>query len=92
MYQDKTLNCKECGAEFIFTAGEQEFYAEKNFQNEPSRCFDCRKAKKEAARSPREKFTTVCAECGGEATVPFTPKSDRPILCSDCFSKSRNAN
>ena len=35
MYQDKTLVCKECGKEFVFTAGEQEFYAEKGFQNEP---------------------------------------------------------
>lgn len=38
MYEDKTLVCKECGAEFVFTAGEQEFYAEKGFQNEPQRC------------------------------------------------------
>lgn len=46
MYEDKTLTCKECGAEFIFTAGEQEFYAEKGFQNEPQRCKACRDAKK----------------------------------------------
>ena len=38
MYEDKTLVCKDCGAEFVFTAGEQEFYAEKGFQNEPTRC------------------------------------------------------
>ena len=38
MFQDKTLTCKECGNEFVFTAGEQEFYAEKGFQNEPQRC------------------------------------------------------
>ena len=40
-YEDKTLTCKECGAEFVFTAGEQEFYAEKGFENEPSRCQPC---------------------------------------------------
>ena len=44
MYEDKTLICKECGAEFIFTAGEQEFYAEKGFVNEPQRCKSCREA------------------------------------------------
>ena len=59
MYQDKTLTCKDCGAEFVFTAGEQEFYAEKGFQNEPQRCKACRDAKKNAAKAPREFFTTV---------------------------------
>ena len=42
MYEDKTLVCKECGNEFVFTAGEQEFYAEKGFTNEPQRCKACR--------------------------------------------------
>ena len=77
MYEDKTLVCKECGAEFVFTAGEQEFYAERGFQNEPQRCKACRDARKNAARSPREYFTAVCANCGGEARVPFEPKTDR---------------
>ena len=44
MYEDKTLVCKECGNEFVFTAGEQEFYAEKGFVNEPQRCKACRDA------------------------------------------------
>ena len=52
MFEDKTLKCKECGADFIFTAGEQEFYAEKGFQNEPQRCKACRDARKNAARGP----------------------------------------
>ncbi len=47
-YKDKTLVCKDCGKEFTFTAGEQEFYAEKGFQNEPVRCPECRKARKAA--------------------------------------------
>ena len=67
MYQDKTLVCKECGKEFVFTAGEQEFYAERGFQNEPQRCKPCRDARKNASRSPREFFTATCAACGGEA-------------------------
>lgn len=44
---DKTLVCKDCGEEFVFTEGEQQFYAEKGFENEPQRCPDCRKAKKQ---------------------------------------------
>ncbi len=87
MYEDKTLVCKDCGNEFIFTAGEQEFYAEKNFEHEPQRCKECRIARKRAARGAREMFTAVCASCGGEAKVPFQPKEDRPVYCSECFAK-----
>ena len=90
MFQDKTLICKECGKEFIFTAGEQEFYAEKGFQNEPQRCKECRDARKKASRAQREMFTTVCAQCGKEATVPFQPNSDRPVYCSECYAAMRN--
>ena len=61
MYEDKTLVCKECGKEFVFTAGEQEFYAERGFQNEPQRCKACRDARKNATRGPREFFTATCA-------------------------------
>ena len=86
MYQDKTLKCKDCGAEFVFTAGEQEFYAEKGFQNEPQRCKACRDAKKNAAKPARELFTTTCAKCGGEAKVPFQPSNDRPVYCSACYA------
>ena len=77
MYQDKTLVCRDCGAEFVFTAGEQEFYAEKGFQNEPTRCKACRQARK--------------ASRGKPTTVPFIPKSDRPIYCSECFAAHRQA-
>ncbi len=91
MYQDKTLTCKDCGNEFVFTAGEQEFYAERGFQNEPQRCKACRDARKQATRAPREMLTAVCAECGGEAKIPFQPSDDRPVYCSDCFAKQRNA-
>jgi len=92
MFEDKTLVCKECGDEFIFTAGEQEFYSERGFQNEPQRCKKCRDARKTAARGPREYFTAVCASCGNEAKVPFAPKTDRPVYCSDCFAKMRGEN
>jgi CxxC-x17-CxxC domain-containing protein len=92
MYQDKTLACRDCGQEFVFTAGEQEFYAEKGFQNEPTRCKACRQTRKSsrpAPGAPREMHTTVCAQCGAETTVPFIPKNDRPIYCSECFAAKR---
>ena len=89
MYEDKTLVCNECGQEFVFSAGEQEFYAARGFQNEPKKCKACRAARKDATRAPRELCTATCAACGGEAKVPFEPKSDRPVYCSNCFSKMR---
>lgn len=89
MYEDKTLVCKDCGEEFVFTAGEQEFYAEKGFQNEPVRCKKCRMARKNGMRKQREIYTAVCADCGAEAKVPFKPHDDRPIYCSVCFANHR---
>lgn len=89
MTQDKILTCKDCGAEFIFTASEQDFYAEKGFTNEPQRCKPCRYARKNGGNAPREMFTATCASCGREARVPFQPRDDRPVYCSDCFSKQR---
>ncbi|MCI8406865.1 MAG: zinc-binding protein [Oscillospiraceae bacterium] len=89
MYQDKTLVCKDCGNEFVFTAGEQEFYAEKGFENEPQRCKECRAARKNNLREHKEMFTAVCAACGKEAKVPFRPREDRPVYCSECFAQMR---
>ena len=85
MFQDKTLVCKECGAEFVFTAGEQEFYAEKGFQNEPIRCKACRNTRKTQRSGEKESFDAVCAACGKPTKIPFVPKNDRPVYCSDCF-------
>ncbi len=93
MYQDKTLACRDCGAEFTFTAGEQEFYAEKGFQNEPTRCKDCRQSHKanrqQNSGAPREMHSAVCAQCGAQTQVPFLPKNDRPIYCSECYATQR---
>lgn len=55
MAADKTLTCRDCGKEFVFTEGEQNFYKEKGFENEPTRCPECRKAKKQARREARQK-------------------------------------
>jgi CxxC-x17-CxxC domain-containing protein len=90
MYEDKTLVCKECGKEFTFTAGEQEFYAERGFVNEPQRCKECRDARKNKIKTQKEMYTTTCAACGCEAKVPFKPREDRPVYCSECFAKMKN--
>ena len=92
-FEDKTLVCKDCGKEFIFSAGEQEFYAEKGFENEPVRCRDCRDKRKRTrdGGEPRQMFTVTCADCGKETEVPFEPKNDRPVYCRDCFGKHRPA-
>lgn len=89
MYEDKTLVCKDCGGKFVFTAGEQEFYAEKGFENEPQRCKDCRTARKAAIRQSREMHDVICADCGAPTQVPFLPKDDRPVYCSKCFENHR---
>jgi CxxC-x17-CxxC domain-containing protein len=96
---DKTLTCRECGAQFAFTVGEQEFFRAKGLMHEPGRCPECRAvAKRQArvgaqipARPVREMHTAVCAECGGQALVPFLPRNDRPVYCSSCFDKVRAA-
>jgi CxxC-x17-CxxC domain-containing protein len=92
MYQDITLKCKDCGNDFVFTAGEQEFYAEKGFQNQPQRCRACRDARKNSAKPQREMFETVCAKCGKVARVHFQPSSDRAVYCSECFAAMRSAD
>ncbi len=92
MYEDKVLVCKECNNEFVFTAGEQEFYAEKGFVNEPQRCKACRDKRKAAAKAPREMHDAVCAQCGKACKVPFEPKEDRPVYCSECFAKLSEEN
>ena len=93
-FADKTLICRDCGAEFAFTAGEQEFYQSRGLKNEPSRCPTCRASRRQtrfsySAGSPREMYPAVCANCGKECEVPFQPRGDRPVYCSDCFSKMR---
>jgi len=86
---DKSLTCVDCGSSFMFTAGEQEFHRSKGFEQEPRRCGTCRASRKGTGASrtygQRERVTVSCAACGQPATVPFQPKGDRPVYCSDCF-------
>src|ERR1700692_1435353 len=102
MAADTVLTCRDCGQQFTFTSGEQDFYASRGY-SEPSRCPDCRAARKGgreggvyggaayggggASRGPREMFTATCSSCGNEAQVPFQPSGDKPVYCSTCFQQ-----
>src|SRR5438045_1500509 len=109
MSADMTLTCRDCGQAFTFTSGEQDFYASRGF-SEPTRCADCRAARKSqrdggygssygggggggggysagGGRGPREMFSATCSGCGKEAQVPFEPRNDKPVYCSDCFQQ-----
>ena len=102
MAADTILTCRDCGQQFTFTSGEQDFYASRGY-SEPSRCPDCRAARKAeregggggygsysgggGSRGPREMFTATCSSCGNEAQVPFQPSGDKPVYCSSCFQQ-----
>jgi CxxC-x17-CxxC domain-containing protein len=113
-YADKTLACRDCGQNFTFTAGEQEFYAAKGLMNQPTRCQSCRSARKVRSSSleqeddgggyvrygtfasyggktPKQMHPAVCADCGMGTEVPFVPRGDRPVFCSNCYNKQRGA-
>ncbi|EFH81949.1 zinc-ribbon domain containing protein [Ktedonobacter racemifer] len=98
---DQVLYCRDCNQEFIFTVGEQEFFASRGLTNTPTRCPSCRSSRRQSGgrrdsfgsqgggsyqqREPRQMYTTVCASCGNEAQVPFQPRADRPVYCRDCY-------
>jgi CxxC-x17-CxxC domain-containing protein len=90
-FTDKSLVCVECGRTFVWTAGEQLFYHDRSFRNEPKRCREC-KARR-AGRAPRGRVETrtTCSQCGRETTVPFRPSQGRPVLCEECFSARKAA-
>jgi hypothetical protein len=94
-YADKPLTCRDCGTSFLFTAGEQEFFAQKGFANEPSRCPECRAARKSQRsggsmdhdsygnyeRQPRQMYEATCSEWGrGPGTVPAPHGQTRLLL------------
>jgi CxxC-x17-CxxC domain-containing protein len=97
-FTDKKVVCADCNNEFIFSATEQEFYATKGFTNEPKRCPDCRQARKSARGGSsgggggsgrgyqRQMYSATCAQCGKQTEVPFEPRQDRPVYCSDCYN------
>jgi CxxC-x17-CxxC domain-containing protein len=116
MLTDRILLCRDCGRQFAFTAGEQEFYRSRGLTNDPGRCPDCRAARKasrdgahayssssegfsaryggprgyeRSERPRRELFPAVCSACGRGTRVPFQPRGDKPVYCSDCFERVR---
>jgi CxxC-x17-CxxC domain-containing protein len=89
-FQDKVLKCVDCGKDFVFTAGEQLFFHDKQFHNDPKRCKAC-KLKRGGSSSVRAETRTNCSVCGQETTVPFRPTQGRPVLCRSCFEQSRRS-
>jgi CxxC-x17-CxxC domain-containing protein len=94
-FVDRRLQCLDCGEEFVWTAGEQRFYAERQLQNEPKRCRAC-KSKHFSGRPPRDlsrrepvETAATCSSCGKETTVPFRPSPGRPIYCRECFQQRK---
>jgi CxxC-x17-CxxC domain-containing protein len=101
-FQDKVLTCIDCATEFIFTAGEQLFFHDKQFKNEPKRCKVCKSKRvavlssAPASRGDGHHYTRVetratCSQCGKDTTVPFRPTQGRPILCRECFTQRKTA-
>ena len=98
-FEEKSLQCSDCGATFAFTAEEQEFFQSKGYTNEPKRCPSCRETRRSRRysddgygyRAQRQMFPAVCAECGKETEVPFEPREGRPVYCSDCYKKTRES-
>jgi len=96
-FEDKSLQCSDCGATFTFSAEQQEFFQSKGYTNEPKRCPACREARRAQRdgndsygyRSRRQMFPVVCAQCGKETEVPFQPREGRPVYCSECYTKIR---
>ncbi|MCH7522751.1 MAG: zinc-ribbon domain containing protein [Chloroflexi bacterium] len=96
-YEDRNLTCVECNSEFVFSADDQQFHAEREYQD-PKRCPSCRQAKRAGGGGggggyggggSRQMHDAVCADCGSACQVPFMPTQDRPVYCSDCFSKHK---
>ena len=102
-FEDKIIECSDCGVNFTFSAKDQEFFKTKGFTNEPKRCPECRDARKAQRGNAgysggnygggyggqRQMFPATCAECGQKTEVPFEPRGDKPVYCSDCYRKIR---
>ncbi len=100
-YQERVITCQDCGQPFTFSAEDQAYFAQKGYTNEPKRCPTCRENRRNErgygggsssygssyGRRDREMFPAVCAQCGKQTQVPFQPRGDRPVYCSDCYSK-----
>jgi CxxC-x17-CxxC domain-containing protein len=98
-FEEKTLTCSDCGATFTFSVEDQEFFQSKGYTNEPKRCPECRQTRKTERYgstgggfgAKRQMFPATCAQCGKTTEVPFQPRGDKPVYCSDCYRKTRPA-
>ena len=95
-FQDRTLKCIDCGSDFVFTSGEQLFFHDKQFKNEPKRCKACKGKRAQQLGLPQNAYnkvetTAVCSGCGKETTVPFKPTQGRPVFCRECFQQNKKA-
>lgn len=97
-FQDKVLKCVDCGSDFVFTAGEQLFFHDKQFKNEPKRCKACKGKRSQMLGAggggnnyQKVETRTVCSNCGKETTVPFKPTQGRPVFCRECFQQKRTS-
>ena len=100
-FVDRLLLCADCGGQFIFTAGEQLFFFDKQFKNDPKRCKPCKGRRSGATAAPgsgpaaagisRTETRTTCSACEVETTVPFKPTQGRPVLCRQCFQQAQNS-
>jgi CxxC-x17-CxxC domain-containing protein len=106
-FSDRELICRDCQGTFVFTAGEQEFYATKGLQHDPVRCPSCRASRRTmrpeerdeapsygvfvswGGRTPRQLHAATCHECGQTTEIPFMPRGDRPVFCSNCYNAVR---
>ena len=86
-FTDRILKCNDCGADFVFTAGEQLFFYDKQFKNDPKHCKQCKAKRVRGGPRVRSETRTTCSECNAETTVPFKPTQGRPVLCRSCFQK-----
>lgn len=86
-YQDQTIKCRDCGKEFVFTARDQEFFAQKGFTNNPTRCKDCRnnRKKKVEEAANRVLYKITCKICGKTGEMATEPRKPDDVLCSECF-------
>jgi CxxC-x17-CxxC domain-containing protein len=93
-FQDRVLKCCDCGEDFVFTAGEQLFFHDKQFKNLPKRCRACKVKRApgggggQSKNFVKQETTAVCSECGKETTLPFRPTQGRPVFCRECFGKA----
>ena len=93
---DLIRTCRNCGASFPFTEGEQAFYLERGYQP-PTYCPDCRDMRRAVAKesqlmprgAQRPLFDAVCSECGMQTRVPFQPIPGLPVFCESCFTRKR---